>query len=84
MLPPDQRLGCDDPPGLHRDLRLEVNLQRLGLQGGSEVAQQGQANGVVLLEIVAEHGRPDVATLGLVHRDVGATNECSRVVTVVG
>ena len=83
--PADEGLGADDGPGANVDLRLEVELELLALQGAAELVlerQLLQRRGVHRLAVelvVAAAG-----VLGVVHRGVGVLEERFEVGPVLG
>ena len=78
MGPAQQRLDGDGLAGPQVDLRLVVQDQLLGVDGGTQLVDEDEAVAAVV-DVRLVHLERALAELGPVHRDVGAAHEADAV-----
>jgi hypothetical protein len=75
VLPAHQRLHADKLAGDHGGLRLVVHDQLVTLQGGAQLAENGEVGRGAVVAVGGEVGVAAPIGLGLVHGDVGLAEQ---------
>ena len=70
MGPADEGLGANDSAGVEIELRLEMQVELLVLDGGTQVAEHGEPSRSPPIDLVSVHLHAEALRLRIEHRDV--------------